>query len=59
MAEKIKLYELPPSPNNIKVRIALNYKKIPFESPPLQKRRKRGKDVPDSVTFTHTVPEIF
>ena len=35
------------------------YKKIPFESPPLQKRRKRGKDVPDSVTFTHTVPEIF
>ena len=35
MVEKIKLYELPPSPNNIKVRIALNYKKIPFESVPI------------------------
>jgi polyphosphate kinase 2 len=35
------------------------YKKIPFELPPLPKRRKRGNDVPDSLTFTHTVPEIF
>ncbi|MCR4315863.1 MAG: glutathione S-transferase family protein [Planctomycetes bacterium] len=27
----VVLYEIPPSPNNIKVRIALNYKKIPYE----------------------------
>ncbi len=32
MSDKVTLYELPPSPNNMKVRIALNYKKIPFEA---------------------------
>lgn len=31
MPEKVMLYEIPPSPNNVKVRIALNYKEIPFE----------------------------
>ncbi len=35
------------------------YKKIPFELPALPKRRKRGKDIPDRLAFTHTVPEIF
>lgn len=27
----LKLYDLPPSPNNMKIRIALNYKGLPFE----------------------------
>ena len=27
----VVMYNLPPSPNNMKVRIALNYKGIPFE----------------------------
>lgn len=31
MTEPLRLLELPPSPNNIKVRIALNYKGLPFE----------------------------
>ena len=31
----VQLYEIPPSPNNIKVRIALNYKGIPFERIPV------------------------
>ncbi len=35
------------------------YKKIPFELPPLPERRKRGKGVPETVTFSHTVPELF
>ena len=35
------------------------YKEIPFELPPLPKRRKRGKGVPDEVSFSHAVPEIF
>jgi glutathione S-transferase len=32
---EIKLYEIPPSPNNMKARIALNYKSIPFERIPI------------------------
>lgn len=35
------------------------YKKIPFVLPKLPKRRKRGKGVPDSIPFQHTVPEKF
>ena len=35
------------------------YKKVPFELPPLPKRRKRGPDIPDQVLFTHSVPELF
>lgn len=35
------------------------YKKIPFELPPLPKKHKRGKGVPDAVSFTHTVPQLF
>ena len=35
------------------------YKKIPFELPPLPKRRKRGKNIPDTVEFSHSVPEKF
>jgi polyphosphate kinase 2 len=35
------------------------HKKIPFELPPLPKRRKRGKGVPDTLAFSHTVPEVF
>ncbi len=31
----ITLHEIPPSPNNIKVRIGLNYKGIPFERRPI------------------------
>lgn len=31
MSKPIKLYDLSPSPNNIKVRCALAYKKIPYE----------------------------
>jgi glutathione S-transferase len=32
MAENLKFYNLPMSPNNVKVRIALNYKGLEFES---------------------------
>jgi polyphosphate kinase 2 len=35
------------------------YKKIPFKLPPVPKLRKRAKGIPDTVTFTHTVPEIY
>ena len=40
----LKLYDLPPSPNNMKIRIALNYKGLPFErfavDPADQERRQ-------------------
>ena len=36
MTPVIKLYEVPPSPNNMKVRIALGYKEIPYERIPIQ-----------------------
>jgi len=35
------------------------YERIPFELPPIPKQRKRGKNAPDTVTFAHTVPEIY
>lgn len=35
------------------------HEEIPFETPPLPKRRKRREGVPDEVSFSHTVPEIF
>ena len=35
MSEPLKLHELPPSPNNQKVRIGLGYKKLPYERHPL------------------------
>ena len=35
------------------------YKEIPFELPKLPRRRKRGKGVPDTLPFRHTIPEIF
>ena len=35
------------------------YKEIPYEVPPLPKRRKRGKGVPDELVFAHSVPEIY
>jgi glutathione S-transferase len=37
MADVI-LHEIPGSPNNLKVRIALNYKEIPFRRAPLQRK---------------------
>ena len=42
MAEVI-LHEIPSSPNNLKARIALNYKEIPFRRAPIQ--RKPGGDL--------------
>ena len=35
------------------------YKEIPFKLPPVPKRRKRGKGIPDELSFAHTVSEIF
>jgi polyphosphate kinase 2 len=35
------------------------YQEIPFEAPPLPKRRKRGKGVPDTVSFAHAVPAVY
>jgi polyphosphate kinase 2 len=35
------------------------YKEIPFELPKLPRRRKRGKGVPDTLPFRHTIPELF
>jgi polyphosphate kinase 2 len=35
------------------------YKKIPFELPPIPKKHKRGKNTPDGLTFSHTVPELY
>jgi glutathione S-transferase len=35
MSPRIVFYELAPSPNNMKVRLALNYKKLPFETVPV------------------------
>jgi polyphosphate kinase len=35
------------------------YKRIPFELPSLTKRHKRRKGVPDTLLFSHAVPEIF
>ncbi len=35
------------------------YKEIPYKLPDLPEKKKRGKDVPDTVPFLHTVPELF
>ena len=35
------------------------YKEIPFELPSVPKRHKRGEGIPDTLSFTHSVPEIF
>jgi len=35
------------------------YKEIPFELLPIPKRRKRGKGIPDVLSFTHGVPEFY
>ena len=35
------------------------YEKIPYKLPPLPKRHARGKDVPDEITFVHSVPELY
>jgi glutathione S-transferase len=35
MSPRIVFYELAPSPNNMKVRLALNYKELPFETVPV------------------------
>ena len=35
------------------------YKKLPFELPPIPKKRKRGKGVPDVVSFSHVVPQKY
>ncbi len=35
------------------------YKEIPYKLPPLPKKRRRGKDVPDDLVFSHSVPELY
>ncbi len=35
------------------------YQEIPFELPPLPKRRKRAEDTPDRLSFAHSVPAIY
>jgi len=35
------------------------YEKTEFELPPVPERRPRGPDVPDEVSFSHSVPELF
>ena len=34
------------------------YEEISFKMPPVPKRRKRGKGIPDTLAFTHSVPEL-
>ncbi|MFQ5750095.1 MAG: glutathione S-transferase family protein, partial [Planctomycetota bacterium] len=53
MSEPIRLYEIPPSPNNIKVRVAMNYKGIPFERIPLS-RDASGKDLDRTAVIAAT-----
>jgi glutathione S-transferase len=40
MDRKVTLYDLGPSPNNIKVRLALAYKKIPYEKIPVDPKNR-------------------
>ena len=40
MNRTVKLYDLAPSPNNIKVRCALAYKKIPYEKVPVDPKSR-------------------
>ncbi|MGI9491565.1 MAG: polyphosphate kinase 2 [Geminicoccaceae bacterium] len=37
----------------------ISYQEIPFELPPIPKRKKRGKDTPDNLTFKHQVPAVY
>ena len=48
MTRTLKLHDLAPSPNNIKVRLALGYKKIPYERIPVQP----GSDRADLVRLS-------
>ena len=43
MSTRLKLYDLAPSPNNMKARIALNYKEIPFEKIPVSMESDRSE----------------
>lgn len=35
------------------------YKKIPYKLPPLPKKKRRGKGIPDELVFAHSVPELY
>jgi len=35
------------------------YKEIPFNLPPVPKRRKRGKDTPETLIFSRSVPSVY
>ena len=63
MAETVKLYDLAPSPNNMKVRIALSYKKIPFEKIPVSSNDRseviRISGQPLTPVLTHGTTVIF
>lgn len=43
----IELHEIPPSPNSVKVRIALHFKEVPFERIPLEVRPGATPDTID------------
>jgi len=40
MSKQVQLYNLAPSPHNIKVRLALGYKKIPYEKIPVDPEKR-------------------
>jgi glutathione S-transferase len=42
MNRPVKLYDLAPSPHNIKVRLALGYKKIPYERIPVDPEKREA-----------------
>ena len=48
MSARLKLYDLAPSPNNMKARIALNYKEIPFEKIPVSMESDRSDVIKSS-----------
>ncbi|HEX9792770.1 MAG TPA: glutathione S-transferase family protein [Planctomycetota bacterium] len=43
MPEKLVLFEIPPSPNSVKARLALNYKGLPFERRPIDFKAESGR----------------
>ncbi len=63
MNRPVKMYDLAPSPNNIKVRLALAYKKIPYERIPVdfEKREPLVKisGQPLAPVLTHGDTVIF
>jgi len=63
MPDKITLYDLAPSPNNMKVRIAMNYKGIPFEKIPVPPQDRseviRVSGQPLTPVITHGDRVIF